>query len=246
MKPDRKLVVVLLITLLFIQGCATTDKRLALNELEKIGSMKVVRYETPKLLKATAGSQAIAITGIMFGALGGAFGGALSIAAESRAGRALAEECNLPDFGEVVLNGFVERVPAEVPGWPTMDVERIPVGEEIAFKSGYSLLIEVAQVRVKDGSGLSTTTTAQLVDSDRNVLWQRKMTYTSEKFNRCTSLEELEADKGKLLREELAYAAEKTIVDFIDHLKGVPLGPEKMEEKEAVRQEGSAEARAPL
>lgn len=242
MKLDRKVSVVLLVVImLFIQGCANSDKRLALNDLQKIDSLKVVRHESPKLLKATAGSQAIAITGVMFGALGGAFGAALSMAAEAKAGSALAEQCNLPDFGELVFNRFVERMPVEMAGWPKMDVEKPPVADDLVLK-GYSLLIEVGQIRVKNGTGFAAATTARMVDLGSNVLWERKTIYTSEKFDRCTTLEELEADSGRLLREEFEYAAEKTVSDFIAHLKGEPSEVEKPEQKEAAKQEDGTEA----
>ncbi|HWR57443.1 MAG TPA: hypothetical protein VN328_01025, partial [Thermodesulfovibrionales bacterium] len=125
MKRNRRLVVALVLAAaLLIQGCATSDKRLAMNELHKIDSLKVVRHESPKLLKATVGSQAIVLTGIMFGAIGGAFGAALSIAAEAKSGSALAEQCSLPDFGELVFNGFIRRASAEIPNWPKMEVEK--------------------------------------------------------------------------------------------------------------------------
>ncbi len=243
---EKKLFIIfLVVTLLFIQGCATSDKRLALNELQKIDSLNMVRHESPTLLKETIGSQAIAFTGIMFGAIGGALGGALSIAAEQKAGKALAEKCSLPDFGELVLNRFVEQIPAEIPGWPKMDVEKTPVNDNFVLKSGYSLLIEVGQIRVKTGTGFAVGTTVRMIDAEENVLWQRKMTYTSKQFNRCTILEELEADNGKLLREEFDFAAEKIISDFIAHLKGLPSEAEKSERRGASKQEDSGKVGAP-
>lgn len=220
-RGKKGFVVFLIVAILFVQGCASTDKRLALNELQTIDSLKVVRHETPKFLKTTAGSTAIVLTGIMFGAVGGALGGALSYAAEAKGGSDLIKTCNLPDFGELVFNKFIDRVPREMPNWPRMEIEKKPIEEDFNFVSGHLLVLDVALVKIAGGTGFVTSTTARIVDSKQNMLWQRKMSYESREFNRSTTLGELEADNGKLLREEFDFAAEKTISDFVSHLKGM-------------------------
>ena len=73
-------------------------------------------------------------------------------------------------------------------------------------------------LRVDDGSVIITVTTAKLQDTDKNIVWQKKFDYQSKKYNHCIS--NLEADNGQRLREEWGFATEKTVSDFINHLKG--------------------------
>jgi hypothetical protein len=66
--------VVVAICLLFTQSCATVTKSIPKDEFRKIPSIRLVRSASPDLLKPTAGSQAIALTGVFFGAIGGGIG----------------------------------------------------------------------------------------------------------------------------------------------------------------------------
>ena len=56
-------------------------------------------------------------------------------------------------------------------------------------------------------------------DQQGNLLWQRLYQYRSKDFNRLKPLSEWLSQGGRPLREELEYAADKTVEDFINHLK---------------------------
>lgn len=215
-------VAVFLVFLGSLYGCATPDKPLAVREMPKASVIKVVRYDSPQLLKKTAGSKAIALTGVMFGALGGGLGGAISAGLEASAGNELAQRCNLPDFGKLVTDRFVEKVQEDLPEWPELSVEDKPTKEEPKSDSGYLLVVRVTLVMVESGSGLTTSTTAQMFDPANQVVWQKRFSYKSRDFGRCTALDDLEAENGELLHREFQFAAERTVSSFIHHLNVPP------------------------
>lgn len=55
-------------------------------------------------------------------------------------------------------------------------------------------------------------------DPEGNILWQKSFIYLSKDFDREMSLEDLEAENCDLLKEEVKFAAEKTVQDFVTHL----------------------------
>jgi len=69
------------------------------------------------------------------------------------------------------------------------------------------------------GNGFLSKTMVTMKDSQGEVLWQKSFTYVSKDFERDKGIDEFEADDGKLLREEIEFAADKTAADFIQHLK---------------------------
>lgn len=217
-REDNLFAAFLILILLVVQGCATADKHLAVEDFRKIGSLKVVRYKSPQLIKETIGSQAVAITGIMFGAIGGGLGGGLSYAMEANNGKDLMQRFNLPDFGEIIMKKFADDVFKGIPGWPAMTVEDAPIEGDMIDKQHNLIVLNVSLMKVANGEGLLTVTTIHMKDSNNNILWQKRFSYKSKDFNRCTKLDELEADNGKLLHEELNFAADKTIAEFVNHL----------------------------
>ena len=202
--------------LLFTQGCATTSKSISLNEFKSIPSIKVVRSNTPGLLKPTAGSQAIAFTGIMFGAIGGGLGGGISAALEAKNGQELSEKCKLPDFGEMVMNEFSEEVLLNQNDFPKMIIEKEPVEDEYLEKSeNYLLLLNFVMLKVENNEGFLASTVLKLIDPSKEVISQKIFVYKSINYKRCGKLEELEADNGKLLHEEYNFSVEETVKDLL-------------------------------
>jgi hypothetical protein len=137
---------------ILIQGCAT-DKALTVRNMETVSSVTAARYNCPQLVKKTAASQSIAMTGMMFGAIGGALGGAISSGMESSAGKKVAEQCGLPDFGTVVLDAFAERIPQDLPNWPEISLEPEPISKDHQVPSGYLLAVRINQFAQKHRRG---------------------------------------------------------------------------------------------
>ncbi|OPY76292.1 MAG: hypothetical protein A4E64_01589 [Syntrophorhabdus sp. PtaU1.Bin058] len=210
-----------------LHGCASSpDKTLARKDLQSIDQINLVRYEFPGYMKETTGSKvastAIAVPFMLFGAIGGGIGGGLYASVKSSmmtsAGKEMQNKYNLPDFTGVVHKEFSERLPKNFPDWPRIIIEPNAVSDDYQNPSGCFLSIK-SLVMVSDGAGLQTDTIAQMVDSTQNVLWQKRVSYKSSDFNRPCKFEQLEADNGKLLHEEITLAVEKTVTGLIGHLK---------------------------
>lgn len=197
------------------QGCATyKDKAFVNQDMTALSPLKVVRHETPSFNKFTPGGTA---GGLL---LGGVIG--LAISAEL-SGKKLKEKIEIPDFGQLVMDKFVVRVGKEIPSWPVMDVEKEPVNAEYSHKAGSILEFKHAYnpyLTFEKGGCFGGVTTVMLKNANGNVLWKKTFAYLSNWYDRQKKLEEFEADNGKLLKEEMDFAAEETVSNFIKHFKG--------------------------
>jgi hypothetical protein len=140
-----------------IQGCATADKALSAKDIGYISSVKAVRYGSPLLMKKTAGSQAAAFTGVMFGAIGGAVGGAISMDMMMKGGKELMQKCGLPDFGQLVFEDFTARIPEELPQFSNLTVEHEPVGRDFKSDCDCVLVVQMTSLVVMEDSSGSIT-----------------------------------------------------------------------------------------
>jgi len=205
---------------LFLSGCAATDKKLVKEDLNPINSMTMAQLKSPPLLKETTGSKVAGMTGVMFGAIGGGLGGGIQYKMMESNGKELQEKCDLPNYGERVFKQLVERIPNEVKGWPKIVVKNEPISDESEVTNDYAILVKVKLVKVEDGAGLSAWTTAQLRNPQGGILWEKNVKYETKKFGRQCGLDILEADKGKLLREEYEFAILNTVSTMINDLNG--------------------------
>jgi hypothetical protein len=130
------------------QGCATADKPLTVKNMQTITSIKVVRTGPPGYLKKTIASEAVAYTGMMFGAIGGGLGGGISYAMEVESGKKLAEKCSLPDVNKLLEDRFVERLLADLPDCPKLEVAEVPVDKDYKNSSGYLLMVRGGAVNL--------------------------------------------------------------------------------------------------
>ena len=62
-------------------------------------------------------------------------------------------------------------------------------------------------------------TTVTLKGATGDILWEKNYAYKAADFDRRFSAEEYEADSAKLLKEEITFAAEETVADFIENFK---------------------------
>ena len=208
----------LVFILLLVQACATQEKKLSIHGFQSVPVIHLVRYETSPFLKDTAGAQAVAMTGIMFGAIGGGLGGAMYYKIMESSGKELADKLSLPDFGDIVFSRFSDRLNSDMSHWPKIKTISEPVDKEYKAEQGFTIIMTFGEIKVVNGTGLSTVTTAKMIDEDNNLLWNKTYHYKSKWSKRVTNIDELEAENGKLLKEEFAYAAEMTIADLMQHL----------------------------
>ena len=198
--------------LLFLQGCAG-DKLLVRQELAKVPSLQAVYDETPVLRIRTLSG------GIVHAAMGPLIKPLHEVVTTSREDQAQAQ---IPDFGYLVMRRFAESVAKQEPRWPVMTVAKGPLksGEE---KKGAVLHFETDRLVYAFLVGVVTETTVVLKDDGGEVLWRRHYRYQSDQHDRKRTIEEFEADNYRLLREELEFAAERTVADLLSHLAGGPV-----------------------
>jgi hypothetical protein len=220
--------------LLLLYGCSPKYNQALVNrDLASLGPIKVVRYETPGIVKASGtetGFLALATLAVPGGSallfVGDAYGKA----------RGSGTQSVIPDFGSVVMEKFMEGVSQAVPSCPELTAVTEPLKEEF---NGPSTVIEFDVKRLAYGSvdltrggiifergldrgviadGFLSKTVVTMRDPKGEVLWQKGYVYLSKDHDRGMSLEELEADNFCLLKEEMVFAAEQTVQDFIGHL----------------------------
>lgn len=200
-----------IISLVCVQGCSV-DKPFVKADMTSISSLQVVRYPTPTMTEDRLWLDIVAAV-----TLGPLVGGAL---AES-----MLQVKKVTDFGEMVMLKFCETATKEIPGWPVMTIEEQVATDDYAFQ-GKVLVFRVDRLVLDDHHGLISIVTVTMKDSHGNVrqsygndLWKKRCIYTSRKSDRRRTISEFKADNGRLLAEEIEFAAEKTVQDFIGHFK---------------------------
>ena len=216
---------VLVFSLLFLQGCAS-DTPFVKKDTQSLSPLKVVRHETPPILRSTMAETFFLSTAAV--ALPG--GSALLVLSDEYSKtRGGDMQMKIPDFGSLVMNKFVEKMNGGAIKFPVFTVENKPVVED------YTESCTMIEFKIKrlaygyldfirgGGNGVLTKSVVTMKDSNGDTLWEKNFSYSSKDFERSKEIEEYEADDGKLLKEELEFAAEKTVSDFIAHLNGEQL-----------------------
>lgn len=235
---------VLIISSLLLGGCGASNKELVKKDFPAAEPIRVCRYETPGIMKST-GTETTLLALVTLAAPGGS--ALLVVGDEYNKARGSGTQSKIPDFGSLVMNKFAEQVKNARPDWPALTVIPDPLKEDFSDKC---TVVEFKINRIAYGSidltrggialergldkglfatGLLTKTLVTMKDNSGEVVWQKSYVYLSENFNREKSVDELEADNFKLLKEEMEFAAEKTVADFVDHLKN---GNQKQVEKQ--------------
>lgn len=233
----RMMVLACTFFVLFVQGCASSNKLFLKQNSPPSGPIKVCRHETPGIMKST-GAETTLLAAITLAAPGGS--ALLLVGDEYTKARGAGTQSKIPDFGSLVMAKFMSRIQKSQPDWPALTVVPAPLKEDFSEKCA---VIEFKVNRVAYGSldltrggiaferglkkgivskGFLSKTTVTMKDSLGEVLWRKDFIYLSENSGREKSLDELEADDFKLLKEEMEFAAEATVADFIQHLNGEP------------------------
>jgi hypothetical protein len=217
-------------------GCSPKyNQALVKRDLSELGPIKVVRLETPGILKSSS-----AETGFLALATIAVPGGSALLLVGDAYGKARGAESQslIPDFGAVVMEKFLSGVPKAEPTWPKLTAVSEPIKEQI---SEQSTVIEFDVKRLAYGSidltrggvalehgldkglivdGFLSKTVVTMKARDGEVLWQKSYLYLSRDYGREKPLSELEANNYALLKEEMLFAAEQTAHDFLNHLNG--------------------------
>jgi hypothetical protein len=209
---------VLAFSLFFVQGCAT-DKSFVRNGQASLSPLKVVRYRTPGIIRKNI-NETFIISAAAVALPGGSVLTAIGDDYAKSRGEGMQQQ--LPDFGQLVMQKFVEQLGKGKELWPRLIVEDRPAIEghietdtllefrvqRLAY--GYLDFINGA------GHGFLSKTVVTMKEPRGKILWQKSFTYSSQDFGRGKEIDAFEADDGKLLKEELAFAIEKTVAAFIE------------------------------
>jgi hypothetical protein len=210
----QSLIFLLFFSLILFQGCASVpEKRFTGKDMSSLSPVKVITYKTAEIRRVTAGRT---LAGALTLGLG-------SNAIAESGGRAMREKYALPDLGELIMKKFTEKIQEEVPGWPQMNIEEKPV-ERGYTSPGPLLVLQTFFIQVADAGychGFCAFTDIAMQDSKNNVVWLKRFSYRSKNFGRePKSFSDYEKENGKLLKEEMNFAAETTVSRFIEHFKG--------------------------
>jgi hypothetical protein len=199
MKSLIKLILILVIIFSFIDVYPQNK-----SSFDKMPYLLVFRYETPKLQEATLGTS---LSVLAFGVIGS---------------RSLSEGIapkTTSDYGELIMYKFLDRAQKEIPNWPKMLIDTIPKKEYYTSNHYYILEFEVILIEVHGKYGFISSTGVTMKQPDGSNLWGKKYNYYGYKLGRKYTIKELRADNCKLLVEEIQYAADKTVSEFIDDFK---------------------------
>jgi hypothetical protein len=209
------LALILLNTFIF-QGCSLPDKLYLKKDTIIATPLKVIRYETPDIRRYSV-VEIVIVAAVGFGLLGGI--GAPVCALIYHDMKKLPDDQGIPDFGKLVMTQFIDRAKNEIPNWPVMIVEEKPIQESPTDNANYILEFKADPLEIKSSLGLRFTTIVTMKDKEGNVVWEKGYKYSSEEFNRKASYEQLKNYNYKLLKEEMSFAADKTVTDFIENFK---------------------------
>jgi len=215
MWSKKSLFCFMLILLLFLLQACAGHVPLVKDDLRPISTVNVVRHETPAIRLRTLG------TAISLG-LGGVlttYGGAHM---EASRGKEAQQKGGLPDFGELVMLKFAERIPKEIPEWPEMKTENRPVPKDYQYKDAAFLEFKIEELTIITMTGLWASTYVTMFDKNGKVIWRdnfKFFSYSHHKVDRGKNREYWEADNYKNLREEMVFAADYTVSEFIKAVK---------------------------
>jgi hypothetical protein len=227
-------VLALMLSSPLFQGCASTstDKPLCFKDFESLKKpIRIARYVDEEYRVIHSTGHRIASTIGVDSLIGGAVA-SVGVRAWERGVEKEIAAANVPKINELVMRKFVERSGKEIPGWPPMIVEEQPVkNKKDYFKqySGTKMLFLNATNRAPclyTGYGFGSYFYGFLVDSEGDVIWGKIFTYFSQGWGRQKSVEEYKADNFKLFKEEIEFAADTIVSDFIEDIKKGVNAPE--------------------
>ena len=194
--------IILLGVIVLFNSCAT-NKPLSKLNITQISNLKIVRNETPEIKQFTLGGQLLGL------AIGGGLG---SYAAMSNG------PITSKDYGEIIMYRFADRAQKEIQNWPKMAIESTPVKNSFKFNSGTLLVFNVEAIMVHARGGFLSDVRVKMSQPDGKILWQKKYFYSGRNHGRFHKVKEFNND-SKLLSEEIDFAANTTVSEFINDLK---------------------------
>jgi len=210
----RQRVLAVLLCAAAASGCATS-RALAPEGVTSLGSVTAIRTPTPEVKGSGLGKAlALGVAGtLMAGGLGAA---ALPLAV----GDGAVDSEEPLDFGAAVLSELVRGLEHQYLGWPETEIDwRVTEASSVVDRAVLEVRVTHLFIGwlglVHGGNGLMASSIGTLRDREGEVLWRESFIYYSGDFDRGHSIDEYKARDGKLLREELKFAAAKTAEHFL-------------------------------
>jgi hypothetical protein len=210
--------------IIVIQGCALPNQPYVKKEASDATPLKVVRYLSPDIRRYSLGEGLAVFVGSSI--ILDPFVGILVYSIYHDV-KKLPNDQDIPDYGKLVMDKFTVRAKNEIPGWPAMNIEEKPIWEAQKDETNYLLEFKADSLEIKDSKGLRFTSIITMKDKENNIVWQKSYLYTSEQFNHKVDYDQLKKDNYKLLKEEMVFAADATVTDFIEHFKNPQSKPAK-------------------
>jgi hypothetical protein len=207
-----------------IQGCSLPNEPYVRKDASAIAPLKVARYIAPDIRRYSL-EEGLAVfvgTALILDPFVG-----LAVFSIYHDIKKVPEGQDIPDYGKLVMEKFIERAKNEIPNWPVMNVEEKPISEALKDKSNYTLEFKADSLEIKDSNGLRFATIVILRDKEDNVIWEKGYKYFSEQFSHNATYDQLKKDDYKLLKQEMIFAANQTVTDFIEHFKNPQSRPAK-------------------
>jgi hypothetical protein len=173
---ERIIITCLAALLLCSQGC-TFDKPLIKRDIMPITSLKIVRHETPKVMRINHFDP---MDLLLYPLIVLDFG----LSSTTHTKRVNPVKGSIPDFGELVIKKFVERTNKEIPDWPTTMVIEKPLTKDDYddyFMQENMLKFEFSDLVIHCKSGFACTSKVTMGYFYGKKIWKKKFTYRSDK-----------------------------------------------------------------
>jgi len=197
------------------QACTLPNKPYLKKDASEATPLKAVRHESPSMVAYSSGTAfAVGFAGGFLFGVGGIVTGLIYYQMCK-----LPDDPGMPDYGKLVMDKFAERAKTEIPNWPVMTIQNEPIKEALNDKANFTLEFKIVSTEIEKSSGLQFRSIATMKDKEGNIVWGKSCFYESKNFNRETDYDILQKDNNKKLKEEIVFAADQTVKDFIEHFK---------------------------
>lgn len=190
--------------------CIEVDAQSVIDEITSETSIIIARNETP--------FEAQTLGGAILSDFGGIGTMLVADAQHKKKGEKAKNQFQLPDVGELIVTGFINRIKSDVNNWPETEFLEERIKKNYKSENRAQLVIIVLQQKLA-GKLYSVIAKATLRNSEGDKIWNKSMGYNSYERNTIEKRDEWFENDGKLLKEEIEYASALIVSEFIKSIK---------------------------
>lgn len=224
MKKKNRIVVLascLIFLVSFQMGCERRYVRLDVKDLSSLKPQRLTHSTHPHIRGHHSGLRAAGTVLVFVALIPGIVVGQIASHKDRDLSRDIAS-AGIPDIGKLLVSKFADRASRELPNWPVPLVEeqsqwdwRRYVEEFIADGSGSLIVFFAEKKTLSTGDGFIAYFKAVMWSHEGDIIWLKGFEYSSEDYERKRSLEEYRADNFMLLKEEIDFAVDRAVSEFI-------------------------------